>query len=82
MPATPFPTVVGTERMNVTAVAGASWTVVRGAGGTAAAAHFATCRVMSTPLPLDASGKIMQMCICGRRLGQRAGRRTGLPEDR
>jgi hypothetical protein len=62
LPAVPFPIVIGTERMDVTAV-GATWAVTRHTGGTLAAAHTAGDSVMSTPLPLDASGNLMQMCI-------------------
>jgi hypothetical protein len=63
VPGTPFPIVVDNERMIVTAVAGGSWTVVRGAGGTTAAVHAAATAVMTTPLPLDGAGKEMRMCI-------------------
>jgi hypothetical protein len=52
-PATPFPIVIGTERMNVTTVIGNQWTVTRGAGGTTAAAHLSNSQLMSTPLPID-----------------------------
>ena len=62
LPAVPFPIVIGTERMTVTAT-GTSWTVVRGVGGTTPAAHLAGVSVMSTPFPLDASALQMSMCI-------------------
>ncbi len=53
LPQVPFAISIDTERLTVTAVAGNSWTVVRGAGGTTAAAHAAGASVMSTPLPID-----------------------------
>ena len=60
-PSAPFPIVIGTERMQVTAVSGGptyTLSVTRGAGGTVAAAHAASTGatqtiVMSTPLPID-----------------------------
>ena len=61
--ATPFPMVMGTERMLVTAVSGATWTVTRGAGGTTPAPHVANDYVMSTPLPLDSTGVQVPMCV-------------------
>ena len=63
LPATPFPIVIGNERMSVTAVSGTSWTVTRGAGGTTSAAHPSGASVMSTPFPLDASSQQVRMCI-------------------
>ena len=68
LPPTPFPIVIDKERMTVTAVAGSAFTVVRGVGGTAAAAHLASPApkyAMSTPLPLDGAipPKQMQVCI-------------------
>jgi hypothetical protein len=67
-----FAIVIDTERMNVTAISPGSpaiWTVQRHAGGTAAATHSTTYpggalkNVMNTPLPLDAAGNQMHMCI-------------------
>jgi len=76
LPGTPFPIVIGTERMQVSAVSGSTWTVARGQGGTTAATHFANAPVMSTPLPLIpndlafiapyAVGAQAQMCIASR----------------
>ena len=63
LPVAPFPIVIDKERMTVTAVAAGSWTVVRGAGGTTAAAHASGQSMMSTPLPLDGSGNEMRVCI-------------------
>jgi hypothetical protein len=63
LPVAPFPVVIDKERMTVTAVAGGSWTVARGAGGTTAAAHPSAAVVMTTPLPLDGNGNEMRMCI-------------------
>ncbi len=51
LPGTPFPIVVESERMLVTAVNGGAWTVQRGDGGTMATTHT-NAPVMSTPLPL------------------------------
>ena len=62
----PFPIVIGTERMLVTAVSGSTWTVTRGDGGTAPAgapAHSANDYVMSTPLPLDSTGVQVPVCV-------------------
>jgi hypothetical protein len=69
LPAVPFPITIDRERMLVTAVSGGTWTVDRGAGQTAITSHTTTYadsspkRVMSNPLPLDAAGKQMQLCI-------------------
>lgn len=63
LPATPFPIVIDQERMTVTAVASGSFTVLRGQGGTTAAAHASGKSTMSTPLPLDGSGNEMRVCI-------------------
>jgi hypothetical protein len=56
LPGTNFPIVIGTERMQVSAVSGGptpvTLTVARHQGGTIAAAHFANDSVMSTPLPI------------------------------
>lgn len=57
----PFPIVIGTERMQVTAVSGGptyTLTVTRGQGGTFKVSHAASTSttqtiVMSTPLPID-----------------------------
>lgn len=48
----PFPIVIGTERMQVTAIGTNFWTVQRGQGGTSAAPHTAGSYVMSTARPL------------------------------
>lgn len=50
----PFPIIVESERMLVTAISTNQWTVLRGQGGTARAAHSATptVSIMSTPRPL------------------------------
>jgi len=52
----PFPIVIGSERMQVTAINNNNnqWTVVRGQGGTSPSSHAAsaTTFVMSTPRPL------------------------------
>jgi len=61
--ATPFPMVMGTERMLVTLVNGTTWTVTRGDGGTTPAPHLANDYVMSTPLPLDSTGVQVPMCV-------------------
>lgn len=55
LPATPFAAMIGSERIQVTAVSGAMWTVVRGTGqlGADKAPHSANATVMSTPLPID-----------------------------
>ena len=76
LPGTPFPIVIGTERLQVSAVSGSTWTVARGQGGTTAATHFANAPVMSTPLPLIpndpafiapyAVGAQAHMCIASR----------------
>jgi hypothetical protein len=50
--ATPFDIVIGTERMQVTAIQGTTWTVTRPTGGTPASSHSSGSKVMSTPLPL------------------------------
>jgi hypothetical protein len=63
VPTPPFPIMIDQERMTVTGVAGPSWTVVRGVGGTTAAIHNPGASVMSTPLPLDGAGVQMRMCI-------------------
>jgi hypothetical protein len=75
IPATPFDFVIGTERLRATSVAGSTWTVQRGVGGTMAAAHDDGAKVMSTPLPIDPNatrpggaantfqGKQVPMCI-------------------
>jgi hypothetical protein len=52
----PFPIVIGTERMNVTAISNNNWTVQRGQGGTTASAHGAGDPVMATPLPILPAG--------------------------
>jgi hypothetical protein len=56
LPTVQFPIVIGTERMQVTAVSGAAspytLTVQRGTGGTSAASHTAGAPVMSSPLPI------------------------------
>ena len=52
VPNTTFDFVIGTERLRATETDGA-WTVVRGVGGTTAAAHDDGVFVMSTPLPID-----------------------------
>jgi hypothetical protein len=53
LPPVPFPATIDTERVLVTNVAGAVWTVTRGNGGTTASGHAAAAPVMSTPLPID-----------------------------
>jgi hypothetical protein len=63
-----FPIVIGTERMLVTAISGASspftLTVTRGDGATQKAAHDANVYVMSTPLPIDPNTQVqIPMCI-------------------
>lgn len=75
LPQVPFAVAINSERLTVTAVSGNSWTVVRGAGGTTAAAHVGGASVMSTPLPIDNNaskpgggpnpyvGKQNRMCI-------------------
>lgn len=65
LPSTPFAIVIDEERLQVTNVSGSTWTVVRGDGGTAAAAHADGASVMSTPLPLDGSGLVVPICIAG-----------------
>lgn len=80
----PYPLAIGYERMQVTGTGSGggtgvtALTVVRGTGGTAAAAHLANDPVMSTPLPIDPNatladgspnpdvGTQMQMCIAAR----------------
>lgn len=63
-PAAPFPIVIGNERLLVTDTSGGStWLVQRGNGGTTASGHAGGAKVMSTPLPLDGSGNVMQICI-------------------
>ena len=65
------PIVVDSERMNVIGQSGTSLTVKRfgGANGTDQVQHDATYpdnspkKVMSTPFPLDAGGKVMLVCI-------------------
>jgi hypothetical protein len=57
-PLTPFPVVIGKERMQVVGVTAAgggqyTLTVVRGDGGTTPAPHSSGAYVMSTPLPID-----------------------------
>ena len=54
VPAGGFPIVIGTERMQVTAISGSTgtWTVVRGTGGTIAATHAIGDPLASTPLPI------------------------------
>jgi hypothetical protein len=49
-----FPIVIGTERMQVTAISGSTgtWTVVRATGGTTAATHAIGSPVTSSPLPI------------------------------
>ena len=73
LPAVQFPIVIGTERMQVTAVSGAAspftLTVARGQGGTTASSHAFGARVMSTPLPIDPEssslyfGKQARVCV-------------------
>lgn len=55
LPPVPFPAAIGSERIQVTAVSGPNWTVVRGTGnlGADAATHPASASVMSSPLPID-----------------------------
>ena len=60
---TPFPIVMGTERLLVTAVSGSTWTVTRGDGGTTPATHSANDYVMSTPLPLNSTGVQVPVCV-------------------
>src|SRR5262249_7520742 len=65
IPTPPFAIIINHERMTVTGVAGNTWTVVRGVG-TALASNPPDADgafVMSTPLPLDAGGLQMQVCI-------------------
>jgi hypothetical protein len=83
LPSTPFPIVMETERMLVTAVnSGASWTVTRNVGGTAPAMpQHSSVPVMSTPLPLltaaavsgqpgyYTAGTPAQMCIASQSWG-------------
>jgi len=47
---------------------GVTWSVTRHTGGTLAATHTAGDAVMSTPLPLDVSGNLMQMCIVSKNI--------------
>src|SRR6185312_14585842 len=70
--ALPFPVVIGTERMLVTAVRSNNWTVQRGQGGTSAAAHALGAPVMSTPLPLLAGPFTPQQTSAGYEAGSQA----------
>lgn len=48
----PTPIVIGSERMNLLAIGGSTWTVERAQGNTAADTHSPGSSVMSTPLSL------------------------------
>jgi hypothetical protein len=55
VPPTPCPITIGTERMQVMAISGTTWTVARGQGkadNSDAGPHAAGALVVSTPLPL------------------------------
>jgi hypothetical protein len=61
-----FPLVVGTERMLATySGSGTTYNVLRAQGGTSPVdlSAYTGAFVMSTPLPLDANGQQMQVCI-------------------
>ena len=62
-PSGSFPIVIGTERLTVTGIAGNTWTVTRGQGGTTPVTHDPNSPVMSTPFPLDGSAIQMPMCL-------------------
>ncbi len=69
LPAPPFAITIGGERLLVSAIAGTTWTVVRGDGSTPAASHPASAPVLSNPLPVYYPNGItnpsvqMGMCI-------------------
>jgi hypothetical protein len=68
LPAAPFPLVIGTERMNAISLVSSSgnffkYNVQRAQGGTSPFPLSSGLSVMSTSLPLDASGNQQRACL-------------------
>jgi len=70
----PFPIIVESERMNVTAIGPSQWTVERHQGGTAPQAHNAspTVFIMSTPRPLLTGPFVQRQLSAGYKVGDQA----------
>ncbi|HET9671151.1 MAG TPA: hypothetical protein VFQ93_16230 [Casimicrobiaceae bacterium] len=81
----PFPIIVESERMQVTAISPGNWTVMRGQGGTNAVSHTVTTAtpiyVMSTPRPLLEGPFNPRQTIAGYKVGDQAHGCIDFPAD-